>query len=286
MLRFIFVITSMVFSFILHAQNLEKSLLWKISGNGLKQPSYIFGTMHAVCEINFDKNIKKALDETTQMYLEIDMDDPNLQGIMMKGITMKDGVTLSSLMTEEEAEIVDKYLKENINLSIKMVDNIKPFMISAMFLPKLLDCPMQTIETELVKISKEQNEEIFGLESITDQLDVFDKIPYQAQLDELIKSAKDNLVKDKAETKKMLAIYKEQDIEAMLAIMKDSENKISSEFEEILINDRNANWIPIMERVSKEKPTFYGVGAGHLAGEKGVIKLLRKKGYTVEVFRN
>ncbi|CAM3599416.1 TraB/GumN family protein [Flavobacterium gelidilacus] len=285
MKRILFIFTSILFSFATNAQDLEKSLLWKISGNGLEKPSYLFGTMHAVCEINFDDAIKKALDETSQMYLEIDMDDPTLQATMMKGMIMKDGVTMSSLMTEEEVKIVDAFLKENISISIKMVDKFKPFMISAMFIPKLLECPMQTIETELVKISKEQKEEVYGLESILDQLTVFDKIPYKTQVEELVKTAKDNMVNDKAEMKKMLAIYNDKDIEGMLDLMDESENKISSNFNDVLLNDRNDNWIPIIEKVSKEKPTFYGVGAGHLAGENGVIKLLRKKGYKVEAVK-
>ena len=285
MKRILFIFTSILFSFATNAQDLEKSLLWRISGNGLEKPSYLFGTMHAVCEINFDDAIKKALDETSQMYLEIDMDDPTLQATMMKGMMMKDGVTMSSLMTEEEVKIVDAFLKENISISIKMVDKFKPFMISAMFIPKLLECPMQTIETELVKISKEQKEEVYGLETILDQLTVFDKIPYKTQVEELVKTAKDNMVNDKVEMKKMLAIYNDKDIEGMLDLMDESENKISSNFNDILLNDRNANWIPIIEKVSKEKPTFYGVGAGHLAGENGVIKLLRKKGYKVEAVK-
>lgn len=285
MKRILFIFASILFSFATNAQDLEKSLLWRISGNGLEKPSYLFGTMHAVCEINFDDAIKKALAETSQMYLEIDMDDPTLQATMMKGIMMKGGVTMSSLMTEEEVKIVDAFLKENVSVSIKMVDRFKPFMISAMFIPKLLECPMQTIETELVKISKEQKEEVYGLESILDQLTVFDKIPYKTQVEELVKTAKDNMVNDKVEMKKMLAIYNNKDIEGMLNLMDESENKISSDFNDILLNDRNANWIPIIEKVSKEKPTFYGVGAGHLAGENGVIKLLRKKGYKVEAVK-
>lgn len=285
MIRIIFVLVSLVIGFVVNAQDLEKSLLWKISGNGLEKPSYLFGTMHAVCEINFDDNLRKALEETSQMYLEIDMDDPMLQATMMKGMMMKDGVTMSSLMTEEEATIVDAFLKENVSVSMKMVDKFKPFMISSMFIPKLLECPMKSIEMELVKISKEQKEEVYGLETVADQLTVFDKIPYKTQVEELVKSAKDNMVKDKAELQKMLVIYDEEDIEGMLDIMDESENKISSDFNDILLNDRNANWIPVIEKVSREQPTFYGVGAGHLAGEKGVIKLLRKKGYTVEAVK-
>lgn len=285
MTRFIFVLVSILIGFAVNAQDLEKKLLWKISGNGLEKPSYLFGTMHAVCEINFDDAIKKALDETNQMYLEIDMDDPNLQRSMMKSIMMKDGVTMSSFMSAEELALVDAFLKENASVSIKMIDKFKPFMISSMFIPKLLGCPMKSIEAELVKISKEQKEEVYGLESISDQLAVFDKIPYKTQVEELVKTAKDNMVKEKAEFKELLAIYAAQDIEGMLVMMDESENKIVSDFNDILLNDRNAKWIPVIEKVSKENPTFYGVGAGHLAGEKGVIKLLRKKGYKVEAVK-
>jgi uncharacterized protein YbaP (TraB family) len=285
MVRIIFVITTLVLGLVVKAQDLEKSLLWKISGNGLEKPSYLFGTMHAVCEVNFDDDIKKALEETTQMYLEIDMDDPKLQTSMLKGMMMKDGATLSSLMTEEEAAMVETFLKENISVSLKRVDKFIPLMINSMFIPKLLGCPMKSIETELVKISKEQNEEIFGLETIEDQFGAFDKIPYKIQVKELVESIKGNLENEKEEMKKMLAIYKSEDIEAMLNIMDESENKLFSDYSDILLNNRNKNWIPVIEKVSKEKPTFYGVGAAHLAGENGVIKLLRKQGFTVEAVK-
>jgi uncharacterized protein len=285
MLRFFFVLASLVISFVVNAQNLEKSLLWKISGNGLEKPSYLFGTMHAVCEINFDTDVIKALDETNQLYLEIDLDDPKLQINMMKGMMMKDGITLSSLITKEDSIIVNDFLKANVGTTLKFVDKLKPFMVSSMFIPKLLECPMKSIEMELVKISKEQKEEVFGLETIEEQILVFDKIPYKIQAEELVKTAKDNLIKDKAEFQKMLVIYEEKDIEGMIDMMAESENKISSEFDDLLLNDRNDNWIPIIEKISKEKPTFYAVGAAHLAGENGVIKLLRKKGFTVEAVK-
>lgn len=285
MVRIIFVITTLILSFVVKAQDLEKSLLWKISGNGLEKPSYLFGTMHAVCEINFDDDIKKALEETSQIYLEIDMDDPKLQATMMKSMMMKDGVTLTSLMTEEDAVIVEAFLKENVSVSLKMVDKFKPLMVNSMFIPKLLGCPMKTIETELVKIAKEQKEEVYGLETIEDQMAAFDKIPNSIQVEEIVKAAKNNLASEKKEMKKMLAVYESEDIEAMLSMMDESESTMFSDYSDILLSNRNKNWIPIIEKVSKEKPTFYGVGAAHLAGESGVIKLLRKQGYTVEAVK-
>ena len=198
---------------------------------------------------------------------------------------MKDDKTISSFLNEEDNKIVDAFLRENTGMSIKLVDRFVPFIISSMLIPKIIECPMQSIEMELVNISKEQKEEIYGLESISDQMKVFNTIPYDVQIDELVKTAKSNLVNDREEYKKMLAVYEDKDIESLLKMMDTSENKISSDFDDILLNDRNANWIPIIEKISKEKPTFYGVGAGHLAGEKGVIKLLRKKGYKVEAIK-
>jgi hypothetical protein len=264
------------------SQELEKSLLWKISGNGLKEPSYLFGTIHITCDATLDANTIKALENTKQLYLELDMDEKSMQMQMMKYMMMKDGVKLSTLLNTDDFQTVDEFLKKNINMSAKMFDSFKPFMVTTMLYPKMLDCPFQSFENELMKATKEQKEEVFGLESVEDQMKVFDNISYEIQAEELVKMAKNNLEKDKAELAKMMKIYKNKDIEGMLKMMEDSENKITADNQEFLLNNRNRNWIPVMVKTMKEKPTFFGVGAGHLAGDEGVIILLRKQGYKVE----
>ena len=264
------------------SQELEKSLLWKISGNGLKHDSYLFGTIHITCDATLDDNTLRALDNTKQLYLELDMDEKSMQMEMMQHMMMKDGTKLSTLLNSEDFKTVDEFLKKNLNMSAKLFDSFKPFMITTMLYPKMIDCPFQSVESVLMKVSKEQNEEIFGLETIEDQMKVFDNISYEIQAEELVKMAKGNLEKDKDEMNRMLKIYENKDIEGMLKMMDDSENKITSENQDVLLNNRNKNWIPIMIKTMKDKPTFFGVGAGHLAGEEGVIKLLRKKGYKVE----
>lgn len=267
------------------SQELEKRLLWKISGNGLKEPSYLFGTIHATCNAKLDENTLKALDETKQLFLELDMDDKSMQMQMLKHMKMNDGTKLSTLLTAEEFKIVDDFLKKNMNMSAKTFDTFKPFMVSTMLLPKLLDCEFQSVESELMKVTKEQEEEVFGLEKMEDQMKVFDAIPYKTQAEELLKTAKGDLSNEKDEFKKMLVIYEEKDIEGMLKMMNESDNKITSENQDVLLNDRNKNWIPIIIQTIKDKPTFFGVGAGHLAGEEGVIKLLLKQGFKVEAVK-
>ena len=268
-----------------NAQELEKSLLWKISGKGLKSPSYLFGTIHATCDATLDANTLKALDETKQLFLEIDMDDKAMPMQMMKYMKMNDDEKLSTLLSAEDFEIVDVFLKENMKMSAKMFDTFKPFMVSAMLMPKLLDCKYASVESELMRVTKEQNEEVYGLEKVEEQMKVFDAIPYQTQADELLKTAKNGLEKDKVEFQKMMETYKSGDIEAMLVMMDDSDNKVASENKDVLLNNRNKNWVPLIIKTAKEMPTFFGVGAGHLAGDEGVIKLLRKKGYSVEAVK-
>ena len=85
--------------------------------------------------------------------------------------------------------------------------------------------------------------------------------------------------------KKLMEVYESKDIEKMLVVMEESENKISADNKDVLLINRNKNWIPVIENVIKTTSTFFGVGAAHLAGDEGVIKLLRKQGYTVEAVK-
>ncbi len=259
----------------------SQTLLYKISGNGLKSPSYIYGTIHITCDASLDANTKKALDETQQLYLELDLDDPNMMTAMMGGMSMQNGEKMSNLASAEDFALVDEYLTKNMGASAKMLDNLKPFMVSTMLLPGLMPCTLTSVEDELMKISKVQNEEIFGLETVEEQLAVFDKIPYQIQMDELVASVKNKFADDKLELDKMFELYEKKDLDAMLDMMDTSKNDIVAKYQDDLLNNRNANWIPKITKIAKEKPTFFGVGAGHLGGDHGVLALLRKSGFIV-----
>lgn len=279
MKHFLLGLTAVLSSFGAVSQN---TMLYKISGNGLKQPSYLFGTIHITCEATLEKPVLDALDKTSQLYLELDMDDPSMQATMMSGMMMKGGKTMSSMVSEEDFKVLDDFVKEKVGVSAIMLNTMKPFMVSTMFLPYLIDCPMQSIESELVKVSKEQNEEIFGLEAVEEQLAVFDAIPYEVQMQELIKSVKSGFASDREEIRRVMELYKNKDLNSLLSSIADSDNKITAEHQDELLFTRNENWVPRIEKVMKEKPTFFGVGAAHLPGDKGVIELLKKKGYKVE----
>ncbi|NNT72230.1 TraB/GumN family protein [Flavobacterium sp. IMCC34852] len=265
-----------------YGQKSENSLLWKISGNGLSKPSYLFGTIHITCDATLSEKVKKALDNTEQLCLELDMDDPGMQGQMLNSMMMKDGVTMKSLTTEADFKIVDAFLTNNIGYSAEILNPVKPFMIATMLYPKMLGCEMQSVETELMAIAKAQNEEVIGLETVAEQLAVFDAIPYKEQMNELVITAKDNMQRDKTELNEMMALYQTENVEAMLTFTEKSPNVMTSKYIDIMLNNRNNNWISRIDKIAKTKPTFFGVGAAHLGGKQGVIALLRKAGFTVE----
>jgi len=266
----------------LNAQNLEKSLLWEISGNGLTKSSFLFGTIHMTCDASIDEDVKKALDDTSLLVLELDMDDPSMQAEMMKGLYMNNEKTLKDMVSEDDYVIISEFVKAQMGMPLEMLGNVKPFFISAMFYTKILGCPVQSYEDALMKIAHEQNEDVLGLETIEEQLSVFDDIPYEDQAEDLLRSAKDNLVYDKESFTKMLALYDSEDIEGIDKMMLEDKNLTTTKHRDKMLDNRNKNWVSKIENFSKEQATFYGVGAGHLAGKNGVIKLLRKAGYTVK----
>lgn len=282
MKKFLFAyITCLLTVMSINGQQLENSLLWEISGNGLDSPSFLFGTIHMTCDASLDSNVRKALDNTSLLVLELDMDDPSLQAKMMKDLYMKDGKTLHDYLSKEDFALLEAFVKEQTGAPLALMSNMKPFFISASFYPKMLGCPVQSYEMELVKVAQEQNEEVLGLETVEEQMNVFNAIPYEDQVVDLLRTAKDNLAYDTETFQKLLQLYDTQNIEGMQSMMQEDKNLTTSKHKDKMLDDRNKNWIPKIEEYSKEQPTFYGVGAAHLAGENGVIELLRKAGYTV-----
>ena len=264
---------------------LENSLLWKISGNGLEKPSYLYGTIHMTCNYKLTDKITKAFAETEQLTLEVDMDDPSMQAKMMKGMMMKDGKTLKNLLSEEDYKVLNIFFKENMGMNLEMFNKMKPMLVSTMLVTKMVPCATPvSYEAEFMKIAKEQKEQVNGLETVEYQMSVFDSIPYKEQLDNFLKMAKEGMEESKSEFEKLNSLYDKEDIQGLMKLMTDDED-MSAKFIDELLTNRNKNWIPVIKRMSSEKSTFYGVGAMHLAGDQGVIRLLRKDGFTVEAVK-
>lgn len=269
-----------------YAQKEEKSLLYEISGNGLSKPSYIFGTIHVICKDEFfmPQVVKDKFATTEQVYLELDMDDPTMMTEMQKSMMMTDGKTLKTIMSEADYQKVATFFKDSLKTNIAMMNSFKPFVLSSMTIPVMLGCPMQGYEEAFVKLAKEQNKEVKGLETVKEQFDAIDNMGMEKQAQLMLVKMVDNWTKGKMEMKTMIKDYRNQDIEA---ILKDMEHASTADanFEKDLLENRNRNWIPRIDAIIKSKATFFGVGAGHLGGKTGVLALLKQQGYKVKAIK-
>jgi uncharacterized protein len=286
-LFFISLIFSSLYFTQIYGQKDDKSLLYEISGNGLSQPSYLYGTIHMICKDDFVMNeaTKQKFSETQQVYLELDMDDPKMMPEMMKSMYMTDGSTIKTLLSEPDYQKVSQFFKDTLKMNIGTMDKMKPFVLSSMSVTKLLSCPIQSYEETFMKMAKEEKKEILGLETVQDQFGAMDKMGMKKQADMMLVKLVENWTDGKQEFKQMITDYKNQDVEALLQDMEKSKTS-DANFQEDLLVTRNQNWIPKIQQITKEKSTFFAVGAGHLGGKKGVIALLRQAGFTVKAVKN
>ena len=274
---------------------LENALLWKISGNGLENDSYLYGTIHIIDAESFfwPKNTMETFNKSEKVVFEIDLDEmsdmSNIFGMMTK-IMMKDGMTLKKLLSDEDYKVVTDHFKD-MGLPMFMLEKMKPMFLT-IFAEGDMDMgalaggdpsagTTKSYEMEFYELANNTEKEVHGLETMDDQISLFDSIPYADQatmLVETIKASKDADSEAESEMEKLTQMYLDQKINDMVSAIEDEDSEFAG-FEDLLLNDRNQKWIPQMSAYMKAGTTFFAVGAGHLAGQEGVINLLRTVGY-------
>lgn len=259
--------------------DMTKTLLWKIEGKDM-QPSYLYGTIHLLPQQDFHlaEKTKSAFQESEQIVMEMDMDDPTLQTKMMQHIAMKDGTTLKQLMKPEDYQKLDQLLQTTIGANIAMFNSWKPLVLVSLLYTNFIEGKPASFELTFVEMALAAKKEVLGLETPEEQLAVFDAIPYQKQIDGIVEMLNEE-EKMKAMYADMIKLYKEEEIEElydmMLKELDDPKTKAA------LLDERNKNWVTAIPEMAQEQSSFIAVGAGHLAGNQGLISLLRKAGYTL-----
>lgn len=264
----------------------EKSLLWEISGNGLEEPSYLFGTIHISCQgdVLMFPELQSAFDQTDQLLLELDMDDPNMMGKMMEASLSKDGKKVSEKLDAGLSAKVDSLLQARMGIGLLMVDNLNLPTLSMQLGLLALKCPMDLgYDMMLLGEAKNAKKEVKGLESMDEQIELLLSQP-EAESIQSITYLVNNFVEAENELAKMMEFYRTNDVQGLYDFTKSSfeDPKYPQGNLEEFLDQRNQNWIPVIEKEIQSTPSLIAVGAAHLAGEKGVINLLKSKGYKLK----
>ncbi|MCH2233677.1 MAG: TraB/GumN family protein [Crocinitomicaceae bacterium] len=260
----------------------SNSLLWKISGKNLKQESYLYGTMHKICADSFEfkPKVKEALGKSSQLFLELDMDDPqfslNAQTVMLN----PDMANISDQFEQEQLDTLNSFLKANYDADMTQFGIMKPFGLISLITNSCFECENTvSIEAELIGYAQEQKWEIYGLEELQDQIGIFDQVAVAEQISWVNKYILE-LDEMKADLVGMMEAYENEDINYFLNSTAESPEFLT--LKEDLLDNRNKSWIKPIIKNAKKQTTFFAVGTAHLSGENGLINLLRAKGYTVE----
>ena len=271
--------------------NADNTLLWKISGNGLKKPSYIFGTIHMLCKDDavLSDSLKNVIKNVNEVYFEVDLDNMfEMLGVMSK-MKMKGDTTLQDLLSEADYEKVKNYFEtKGSMLPFSMLEKYKPMLAASTLQQGSFACETTAMmEQVIMEEAKQHKKSIKGLESMGYQASVLDSIPYKLQAEQLL-SYIDNAEKGGDEDKEfteMMNAYKNQDLQKLEEMLMKSDPSISN-YSDILLYNRNRNWVNKLKGLLSEKALLIAVGAGHLPGKEGCINLLRKEGYKVTPVKN
>jgi uncharacterized protein len=264
-----------------------KTLLWEISGNGLSKPSYLFGTIHVGCsnQLILSRQQKQALEQSQQLYLEIDMNYSTTFIGATALMLMPGGQSLRDVLTNAEYYKVKNFFEKKRGIPMWRIANIRPFYLSSMVgsnEPSKEKCATDSRENFLMRAAKKRQIEIRGLETPEEINDVQNSIPMRDEVALLIQAIDKYKVPTNAGDK-LQKLYVRQDIAAIHRLIANDPTSTASDRKlwHALLDQRNRQWIPNMRQAMTNKPTFFGVGAAHLGGDAGLISLLEGEGYTV-----
>ncbi len=272
---------------------MDAQIFWKISGDGLDRPSYLLGTHHLapVAVLDSLPGFDGILESVDLVYGELVMSDamsPSSQQLMAKWSVAPADSTLSRILSPVQMDSLTEVLRHYMGpqVSAAAFGQLKPSMVNTVLAMAQTQAafpdfdPSRQLDAEVQRRAQGLGKPVAGLETMEQQCAVLFGGSIASQAADLLDFIR-NENYSLAMVRKLADAYMAGDIDAILSIMEDPVLS-SPETTERLIEKRNADWMRILSALLPTASMLIVVGAGHLPGEKGLISLLRKQGYTVE----
>lgn len=273
------------------------SLLWKISGNGLEKPSYLFGTHHLYSLSFFDEipGARAALQSADQVVGELLMSDQaGMAAQLQVAAMMPEGTSYQDLLSPSDYERLDNGLRGLTGVGLSEQFKIfRPAMIS-MLISQLIFAranpgfdPAEhvAVDAYVQNYAAQNGKPVVGLETIDDQISaLFDSEPMKLQAEQLVCSI-GNIDYAVEQMEQLGKDYAHGDLDAMYVNgFKNPDDPCPSSdiYQDALARDRNDRWLTKLPSVMSDGSSFIAVGALHLAGEEGLLYRLDQMGYKVE----
>ncbi len=267
------------------------SLLYEISGNGLDHPSYLYGTIHMIDENLFStsEQLEAIVEHSDYLVMEVEnITQLSKLAVVMSGLRLDSGV-VSDFVSDSLYNAFIQALEENTAISKQMFEqqyaNMKPFGLYTIIASSGggdTGGKTKSYELYFMDLAYNYNLQLAGLETIEDQMGVFDQITMTDMLHYMTKVLTEQANSDENEMEKLGRIYATKRLDSISNFLLKGDDMLMTKYKNEFLDQRNSNWIPVIQDLCKQHTCFIAVGAAHLPGKTGVIKLLRDEGYTLK----
>lgn len=253
----------------------KRTWLWSVEREDLAGTCYLFGTVHLKAEKVFgflEAGLSK-LESCQAVATEFDLDEAH--GLSMaNSLDLPEDYALVDYLGEKRLAKLSKIFTRETGLPIDSFLKMHPFVIISFLTQAIMPDEMSlSLDETIWRVGKDMNKTPHGLETYASQLALIEKMSLKKQVKQL-KDITQQFKKFRKQQNKLIDLYANADLPRLNKIAL----KQAKGFRKAMVFDRNRNMVKQFLEIAKEESLFAAVGAGHLPGEKGMLRLLKKQG--------
>ena len=272
----------------INSKEQRDALLWKVTHENQEAPAYLFGTMHLMKSGYLENwpNVREAFQKAERLVVETVIDSSKMMQIgrmaMLKNTTYEqiyDSATLDTVM---------RYIDQTLTMPRPTLMRLKPMQLAALSARKAfkkVNSPLKsakgtTIDLYFATEGKKRDKQVIPLETMIEQGKMlFNEMSIAKQADMLLQQIRrqDQMA---TFTQNLLKYYRNENLSDLYGLYKNE--KFSTQNLGFLVEERNKDWLSTLTKHFKQGNTFAAVGALHLPGEDGLLKLLEARGFQVQ----
>lgn len=262
----------------------ETSILWEVSGKGLTKTSYLYGSLKFIGEKEYYLP-KEAVEKikASDIFVIEDQVDHHAQHELNKAVHFPKNQTLATHLTPADYAKVLTLFQSEFNVNKSQFESkyakLKPLALSISMTRLALGEDVKFYDIEMLRLAKQNKVKAYSLEGVDREAKALNAFSIEDQAKALMHSV-DNFATQKEEFKKLMEDYPQGNLHEIFEFtLHPFEN--NAHFVEEFYYKRNEEWLPKIEKMLSENAAFISIGVTHLEGERGILELLKAKGYTL-----